>query len=49
MLPADKFTLESRAHHLRRRLLTARRARAERFAPTDWPRARGPSPNPRHH
>jgi hypothetical protein len=46
MLPGDRFGVESRAHHVRRRLLSLRRSRAERFAPADWPRSRGPTPRP---
>ncbi len=47
MLPGDRFGLESTARGVRRRLLgeRAHRPRAERFAPADWPRSRGPSPN----
>jgi hypothetical protein len=50
MLPDDRFTLESTARRVRRRLLASRGIpRADRFAPDDWPRSRGPTPNPRRH
>jgi hypothetical protein len=43
MLPDNCFNLEAAA----RRLRTARRQRATRFAPPAWPASRGPQPNPR--
>jgi len=51
MLPDDRYTLENAARGVRRRLLTDRAAkpRAARFTPSDWPRSRGPTPNPRSH
>ena len=50
MLPDSEFSLEAAARGVRRRLLTERsRRRADRFTPPDWPRSRGPTPNPRRH
>ena len=47
MLPDNALALESTARSVRRRLLGARGVRAARFTPPDWPRSRGPTPNPR--
>jgi hypothetical protein len=51
MFPNDRYILESATRGLRRRLLAERsgRPRAVRFEPSDWPRSRGPTPNPRRH
>lgn len=50
MLPHTGFGLEAAAHAVRRRLRSADgRPRADRFTPPDWPRSRGPTPNPRRH
>jgi len=50
MLPDNRFDLEVAARGLRRRWLTERRTstRGTRFDPPDWPRSRGPTPNPCH-
>jgi hypothetical protein len=49
MLPGDRNNMEPLARGVSRRLLGERRSRprADRFAPTEWPPSRGPSPNPR--
>jgi hypothetical protein len=45
MLPGSRFSLESAAQVVRRRLLPS--PRAARPARPEWPRSRGPTPNPR--
>jgi len=47
MLPGDRFSLESSASAVRRRLRGHAKQRADRFTPPDWPRSRGPTPNPK--
>ncbi|SNY42248.1 hypothetical protein SAMN05421748_106267 [Paractinoplanes atraurantiacus] len=47
MLPDNRFGVENNARGVRRRLLSGRRGRADRFAPPEWPVSRGPTPNPR--
>jgi hypothetical protein len=48
MLPGDRFSLEHTPATIRRRLHGRdTRSRADRFTPPDWPRSRGPTPNPR--
>ena len=44
MLPDNRFALATAARGIRRRLTGDR---ATRFTPAEWPRSRGPSPNPR--
>jgi hypothetical protein len=42
------LAISSAVNDIRRRL-TARRARADRLAPPEWPPSRGPTPHPRRH
>lgn len=50
MLPDNRLGLESAAQGIRSRLSArAAKARGGRFAPVEWPRSRGPSPNPKRH
>lgn len=47
MLPDTRLSLESSARRVRQRLLADAHARSGRLSPPDWPRSRGPTPNPR--
>jgi len=46
MLPDNRLSLESSARRARRRLVGDTSTRAGRLGPRDWPRNRGPTPNP---